>query len=31
MKIMSIAFEYFNNNILFMEDFKREMNCYKNQ
>ena len=31
MKTMSIAFEYFNNNILFMEDFKREMNCYKNQ
>ena len=29
MKIMSIAFEYFNNKILFMEDFKREMNCYK--
>ena len=26
MKTMSIAFEYFNNGILFMEDFKRVMN-----
>ena len=26
MKIMSIAFEYFNNKVLFMEDFKNMMN-----
>ena len=26
MKTMSIAFEHFNNKILFMEDFKNKMN-----
>jgi hypothetical protein len=24
---MSIAFEYFNNKVLFMEDFKRVIDC----
>ena len=27
MKTMSIAFEYFNNKVLFMEDFKNIINC----
>ena len=27
MKTMSIAFEYFNNKVLFMEDFKRVIDC----
>ena len=27
MKTMSIAFEYFNNKVLFTEDFKNTMNC----